>query len=49
MPEKPDWRYKLLKRRQAQEDLVNIWLYTLKEWGIVQADYYLDELYDAFQ
>jgi toxin ParE1/3/4 len=49
MPEKPDWRYKLLKSHQAQEDLVNIWLYTLKEWGIVQADYYLDELDDAFQ
>lgn len=47
MPEKPDWMYKLLKSHQAQEDLINIWLYTLKEWGIVQADYYLDELDDA--
>jgi len=28
----------------AEQDLINIWLYTFTEWGEVQADKYLDEI-----
>lgn len=35
---------KVVKHVQAEEDLVDIWLYTHKEWGLEQADKYLDEL-----
>lgn len=28
----------------AKEDLRDIWLYTLEQWGEVQADQYLDQL-----
>lgn len=29
---------------KAQSDLIGIWVYTCDEWGIDQADKYLDEL-----
>ena len=31
--------------RSANEDLIDIWLYTREEWGEVQADRYQDELH----
>jgi len=36
--------YKLHKSIQAEEDLTDIWIYTLQEWGVDQADRYIDEL-----
>ena len=35
---------RILKQAQAEQDLVEIWLYTFNEWGEYQADKYLDEL-----
>ena len=35
---------RILKQAQAEQDLVEIWLYTFNEWGEKQADKYLDEL-----
>lgn len=32
------------KQALAEQDLVNIWLYTWQQWGEAQADFYLDEL-----
>lgn len=32
------------KQPLAEQDLINIWLYTFKQWGETQADKYLDEL-----
>lgn len=32
------------KHKLAEQDLINIWLYTFEEWGDKQADIYLDEL-----
>jgi toxin ParE1/3/4 len=29
---------------RAEQDLLDIWLYTFRAWGVVQADRYLDEL-----
>lgn len=29
---------------EAENDLVDIWVYTCKEWGVDQADHYLDQL-----
>ena len=34
----------LRKQALAEQDLVNIWLYTWQEWGEAQADFYLDDL-----
>jgi toxin ParE1/3/4 len=34
----------VVKQAQAEQDLVDIWLYTFNEWGEQQADKYLDEL-----
>ena len=36
--------YEIVKRPRAREDLIDIWLYTFREWGEAQADKYLDEL-----
>ena len=33
---------------EAKRDLEAIWLYTLEEWGLKQANRYTDELTDAF-
>jgi toxin ParE1/3/4 len=32
------------KSARAEQDLLDIWLYTFRTWGEVQADRYLDEL-----
>lgn len=34
---------------KAESDLIGIWLYTCDEWGIDQADNYLDELEEGMQ
>lgn len=39
----------ICKQALAEQDLVNIWLYTWHEWGEQQADFYLDELERAIQ
>jgi len=36
------------KQALAEQDLIDIWLYTFDEWGEKQADRYLDDLADAF-
>lgn len=36
--------YSIHKSVDAEEDLTNIWLYTVQEWGALQADDYLDQL-----
>ena len=33
---------------EAKRDLEAIWLYTLEEWGLEQANRYTDELTDVF-
>ncbi|HRB98138.1 MAG TPA: type II toxin-antitoxin system RelE/ParE family toxin [Nitrosomonas sp.] len=33
---------------EAARDMETIWLYTLKEWGLEQANRYTDELTEAF-
>jgi len=35
-------------RQLAQNDLEEIWLYTYSEWGLVQADSYLQSLISRF-
>lgn len=35
---------RIYKRSLAQQDLVNIWVYTYTEWGDTQADKYLDDI-----
>ena len=35
---------RILKQAQAEQDLVEIWLYTFNEWGEYQAGKYLDDL-----
>jgi toxin ParE1/3/4 len=40
-------RYTL--RQLAQNDLEEIWLYSLQEWGIVQADKYIRALVSRFE
>ena len=40
---------RILKQAQAEQDLVEIWLYTFNEWGEYQADKYLDELNAAIR
>lgn len=36
--------YKVHKNAKAAEDLADIWVYSLQEWGIERADRYLNEL-----
>ena len=40
---------RVTKQGQAETDLLEIWMYTYKEWGPQQADKYLDELDAAFK
>jgi toxin ParE1/3/4 len=40
---------RIIKQFQAEQDLLDIWLYTFNEWGEQQADDYLDELDQAIQ
>lgn len=35
---------KITKSRLAENDLINIWLYSYEEWGESQADDYLEQL-----
>ncbi|WP_419811660.1 type II toxin-antitoxin system RelE/ParE family toxin [Bacterioplanoides sp.] len=35
------------KQTKAEEDLINIWLYSMERWGVIQADHYLDQLNTA--
>ncbi|MCF6250426.1 MAG: type II toxin-antitoxin system RelE/ParE family toxin [Methylococcaceae bacterium] len=35
-------------RALAQDDLEEIWLYTYQEWGVDQADKYLELLFSRF-
>lgn len=39
---------RIQKTAAAKEDLINIWLYTYKNWGEKQADLYVDDLERAF-
>lgn len=34
---------------KAESDLIGIWVYTCDEWGVDQADKYLDELEDGMK
>ena len=36
--------FKLSVTPKAESDLTGVWLYTCEEWGIEQADIYLDQL-----
>ncbi len=38
----------IFKQELAEQDLVNIWLYTFNEWDEKQADCYLDDLEVTF-
>lgn len=35
---------KIHKYTNAEDDLIDIWLYSLNKWGITQADQYIDNL-----
>lgn len=37
------------KQASAEEDLMDIWLFTFNEWGSEQADHYLDSLGSAIE
>ena len=45
MPTNPA-EYRLTPK--AKEDLEEVWLYTLTEWGAPQSNRYIDDLTDAF-
>lgn len=38
-----------LIREQAQNDLEEIWLYTFNEWGVIQADKYIQQILSRFK
>lgn len=38
----------LRKTTEAENDLIDIWLYSLDQWGVTQADHYLDQLDKGF-
>ncbi|MEM6722804.1 MAG: type II toxin-antitoxin system RelE/ParE family toxin [Bacteroidota bacterium] len=40
---------RIIKQVQAEQDLLDIWLYTFNEWDEQQADKYLDEMEQAIQ
>jgi toxin ParE1/3/4 len=39
---------KIHKQVLAEQDIIDIWLYSFENWGQAQADKYLDELDSAF-
>ncbi|MFV9616790.1 MAG: type II toxin-antitoxin system RelE/ParE family toxin [Gammaproteobacteria bacterium] len=41
--------YRILKTTEAEQDLINIWLYSYKNWGDRQAGKYLDGLEEGFK
>jgi len=40
---------KITKSLAAENDLINIWVYSFDNWGVVQADKYLDQLNHGFK
>ena len=40
---------KIHKQQQAEQDLIDIWIYSCGNWGAIQADNYLDHLDEAFK
>ena len=40
---------RIVKQARAEQDLLEIWLYTLNEWGEHRADEYLNKLDQAIQ
>ncbi|MCY4283390.1 MAG: type II toxin-antitoxin system RelE/ParE family toxin [Gammaproteobacteria bacterium] len=40
---------RIVKQALSEQDLIEIWLYTLNEWGEYQADKYLDDLEEAMR
>ncbi len=40
-------RYELSE--SAEDDLLSIFVYTLKKWGVAQADFYQDQITSAFE
>ena len=40
---------KIRKQVKAEEDLINIWTYSFEQWGIAQADGYIDRLDNAIK
>ncbi|MEZ5496792.1 MAG: type II toxin-antitoxin system RelE/ParE family toxin [Gammaproteobacteria bacterium] len=41
--------HKIHKQHKAEQDLIDIWLYSCQNWGVNQADYYLDQLDESFK
>ena len=41
--------HRIHKQLQAEQDLIEIWMYSCENWGVNQADIYLDQLDQAFQ
>lgn len=39
----------IYKQALAEQDLIDIWLYTFEMWGEIQADKYLDDLEQAIK
>lgn len=39
---------KIRKHALAEQDIIDIWIYSFENWGRVQADTYHDQLDDAF-
>ena len=40
---------KIHKQAKAEEDLIDIWIYSLGKWGITQTDQYVDRLDNAIK
>lgn len=40
---------RIVKNIAAENDLVDIWIYSFDKWGTAQADKYLDQLDDGIQ
>lgn len=36
--------HSIVQSSQAEQDLIDIWVYTAEEWSLAQADSYLEEL-----
>ena len=41
--------HRIHKQHQAEQDLIDIWMYSCGNWGTKQADNYLDQLDKAFK
>jgi toxin ParE1/3/4 len=40
--------YSVYKKKLAEKDLIDIWVFTYNQWGEAKADSYLDELEESF-